>query len=594
MVASMSYDAWFTLLVVALSLAFLVSNRFSPEIVLVAALSTLLLAGVLDTAQALSGFANPGLVTVAVLYVVVAGLVDTGAVQAFGARLLGKPGSIVGAQTRLMLPVMGVSAFLNNTPVVAMMVPVVGEWCRRHELSVSKLMLPLSYAAIFGGCCTLIGTSTNLIVHGLVLEHTTLGPMGFFEIAAVGLPVALVGFCYIITTQRWLLPERIPPLLQSESVRQYTIEFIVGRGSPLIGKSIERAGLRHLPGVFLSGIWRNDNVIVAVSPSEVLLADDRLVFVGAVNSVIELVRQPGLTPAPENLFDLASPRSNRQLIEVVISATCPLVGHTIRDAKFRSAYDAVVIAVAHNGERIEGRIGDIILHPGDTLLLEARPTFVQQQQHNRDFLLVHPLQGEAVPRHERAWVAGAVLVGMVVLATGGWLSMLEAALLAGGLMLVTRCTSAASARASVDWSVLVMIGASLGLGSALEVSGAARAIATSGLQFVGDNPWLALLIIYGLTTVMTEVITNNAAAVLMFPIAQSTAESLDVSLWPFIVCLMMAASASFATPIGYQTNLMVYGPGGYRFSDYLRIGVPLNILLGLVTIALAPFIWPFN
>jgi di/tricarboxylate transporter len=352
--------------------------------------------------------------------------------------------------------------------------------------------------------------------------------------------------------------------------------------------------LRHLPGVFLSGIWRNDNVIVAVSPSEVLLADDRLVFVGAVNSVIELVRQPGLTPAPENLFDLASPRSNRQLIEVVISATCPLVGHTIRDAKFRSAYDAVVIAVAHNGERIEGRIGDIILHPGDTLLLEARPTFVQQQQHNRDFLLVHPLQGEAVPRHERAWVAGAVLVGMVVLATGGWLSMLEAALLAGGLMLVTRCTSAASARASVDWSVLVMIGASLGLGSALEVSGAARAIATSGLQFVGDNPWLALLIIYGLTTVMTEVITNNAAAVLMFPIAQSTAESLDVSLWPFIVCLMMAASASFATPIGYQTNLMVYGPGGYRFSDYLRIGVPLNILLGLVTIALAPFIWPFN
>lgn len=594
MLGSMSPDAWVTLLVIALSLAFLVSNRFSPEIILVGALSTLLLAGVLDTAQALSGFANPGLVTVAVLYVVVAGLVDTGAVQAFGARLLGKPGSIVGAQTRLMLPVMGVSAFLNNTPVVAMMVPVVGEWCRRHELSVSKLMLPLSYAAIFGGCCTLIGTSTNLIVHGLVLEHTTLGPMGFFEIAAVGLPVALVGFCYVITTQRWLLPERIPPLLQSESVRQYTIEFIVGRGSPLIGKSIERAGLRHLPGVFLSGIWRNDNVIVAVSPSEVLLADDRLVFVGAVNSVIELVRQPGLTPAPENLFDLASPRSNRQLIEVVISATCPLVGHTIRDAKFRSAYDAVVIAVAHNGERIEGRIGDIILHPGDTLLLEARPTFVQQQQHNRDFLLVHPLQGEAVPRHERAWVAGAVLVGMVVLATGGWLSMLEAALLAGGLMLVTRCTSAASARASVDWSVLVMIGASLGLGSALEVSGAARAIATSGLQFVGDNPWLALLIIYGLTTVMTEVITNNAAAVLMFPIAQSTAESLDVSLWPFIVCLMMAASASFATPIGYQTNLMVYGPGGYRFSDYLRIGVPLNILLGLVTIALAPFIWPFN
>ncbi|MEZ5572569.1 MAG: SLC13 family permease [Halioglobus sp.] len=593
MFAAMSADAWTTVLVVLLSLGFLISNRFAPEIVLVGALSVLLLAGVLDTTQALAGFANPGLVTVAVLYVVVAGLVDTGAVQAFGSRLLGKPRSITGAQTRLMLPVMGFSAFLNNTPVVAMLVPVVEEWCRRHHLSVSKLLLPLSYAAIFGGCCTLIGTSTNLIVHGLVLEQTALGPMGFFDIAAVGLPVALVGFTYVLVTQRWLLPERIPPLQHADSAREYTIEFMVSKGSPLIGKSIERAGLRHLPGVFLSGIWRNNSVIVAVSPTEVLLADDRLVFVGAVNSVVELVRQPGLTPAPENLFDLATPRSNRQLIEVVISATGPLIGHTIRDAQFRSHYDAVVIAVARNGERIEGRIGDIVLRAGDTLLLEARPTFVQQQQHNRDFLLVHPLQGEAVPRHDRAWLAVTVLLTMVVLATVGWLSMLEAALLAGGLMLLTRCTSAASARASVDWSVLVMIGASLGLGSALEVSGAARAIAASGLQLVGDNPWLALLVIYGLTTLLTEIITNNAAAVLMFPIAQSAAQSLDVSFWPFIVCLMMAASASFATPIGYQTNLMVYGPGGYHFADYLRIGVPLNILLGLVTVALAPLVWPF-
>ena len=594
MIAAMSPDGWITLLVIAFSLACLVSNRFAPEIVLVGALSVLLLLGVIDTPQALAGFANPGLVTVAVLYVVVAGLVDTGAVQAFGARLLGKPRSVFGAQSRLMLPVMGMSAFLNNTPVVAMLVPVVEEWCRRHHLSVSKLMLPLSYAAILGGCCTLIGTSTNLIIHGLVLEHTDLGPMGFFEIAALGVPVALVGFVYVVATQRWLLPERIPPLQHVDSAREYTIEFLVDKGSPLVGKSIERAGLRHLPGVFLSGIWRNDRVIVAVPPTEVLLADDRLVFVGAVSSVVELVRQPGLIPAPEHLFDLDSPRSDRQLIEVVISATCPFTGHTIREAKFRSQYDAVVIAVARNGERIQGKIGDIVLQPGDNLLLEAQPAFVQQQQHNRDFLLVHPLKGDAVPRHDRAWVAIAVLGAMVFSAAIGWLSMLEAALLAGGLMLVTRCTSASSARASIDWSLLVMIGASLGLGGALQVSGAAQAIANSGLQLVGEQPWLALLVIYALTSAMTEVVTNNAAAVLMFPIAQSAAESMGVSLWPFITVLMLAASASFATPIGYQTNMMVYGPGGYRFTDFLRIGVPLNIILGLVTVALAPLIWPFK
>jgi di/tricarboxylate transporter len=594
MMALLPTDAWTTLLVIALSLACLVSNRFSPDVVLLGALSILLLVGVLDTAQALSGFANPGLITVAVLYVVVAGLVDTGAVQIFGARLLGRPRSTLGAQTRLMLPVMGLSAFLNNTPVVAMLVPVVEEWCRRHHLSVSKLMIPLSFAAIFGGSCTLIGTSTNLVIHGLVLEHTELGPMGFFEIAAVGLPVALVGFSFILATQRWLLPERIPPLQLDQSVREYTIEFLVERAGALVGKSIERAGLRHLPGVYLSAIWRKNTMLVAVPPTEVLQADDRLVFVGAVNSVVDLVRQPGLTPVTENQYDLTTPRSNRQLVEVVISATCPIVGHTIRDARFRSQYDAVVIAAAHNGERIEGRIGDIVLHAGDTLLLEARPAFVQQQQHNRDFLLVHPLQGDAVPRHDRAWLATTVLVGMVVLATTGWLSMLEAALIGGGLMLVTQCTTATSAKASIDWSVLVMIGASLGLGKALQVSGAAGAIASGGMDLVGQQPWLALLVIYVLTSVMTEVVTNNAAAVLMFPIAEAAAAALGVSLWPFIAVLMLAASASFATPIGYQTNLMVYGPGGYRFSDYLRIGVPLNILLGLVTVGLAPLIWPFQ
>ena len=594
MTGSVPFELWVTLLVVAASLACLASNRFAPEIVLVGALSCLLLLGVLDTTQALAGFANPGLVTVAVLYVVVAGLVDTGAVQVFGTRLLGRPRSLASAQTRLMVPVMGLSAFLNNTPVVAMLVPVVEEWCRRHHLSVSKLMLPLSYAAIFGGCCTLIGTSTNLIVHGLVLERTSLGPMGFFEIAAVGVPVALTGFCFVLLTQRWLLPERIPPLQLADSAREYTIEFMVARGSPLAGKSIERAGLRHLPGVFLSGIWRDGTVLVAVPPTEVLQADDRLLFVGAVNSVVELVRQPGLVPVTDNLYDLATPRSNRQLVEVVISASCPMVGQTIRDARFRSHYEAVIIAAAHNGARIEGRIGDIVLHPGDTLLLEARPAFVQQNQHNRDFLLIHPLQGDAVPRHERAWLAAAILVAMVALATAGWLSLLEAALLAGGLMLLTQCTTAASARASIDWSVLVIIGASLGLGTAMQVSGAAQLLASAGLDQVGQQPWLALLVIYALTSAMTEVITNNAAAVLMFPIAQAVAETLGVSLWPFIVVLMLAASASFATPIGYQTNLMVYGPGGYRFSDYLRIGLPLNVVLGLVTVALAPFIWPFG
>ncbi|MFU8814739.1 MAG: SLC13 family permease, partial [Pseudomonadales bacterium] len=231
---------------------------------------------------------------------------------------------------------------------------------------------------------------------------------------------------------------------------------------------------------------------------------------------------------------------------------------------------------------------------GDTLLLESRPSFLTRQRNSRDFLLVSEVRDATLPRYERAWTATAILVGMVVLATSGLLSMLEAALIAAGLMLVTRCTSAAGARNRVDWSVLTVIAAALGIGAAMSKSGAAGSIAVWWIGMAGDNPWLALIAVYAITSVFTELITNNAAAVLIFPIAEATAQGLGVSLWPFVAVVMLAASASFATPIGYQTNLMVYGPGGYRFTDYLRIGAPLNVLLGVLGVLLAPLIWPFS
>jgi di/tricarboxylate transporter len=586
-------DAWLTVGIVIFTMGMLVGTRFAPDLILIGALTILMLTGILAPNEALAGFGNPGLVTVGVLYVVVAGLVNTGAIHAFSARLLGRPKSVMAAQFRLMLPVTMMSGFLNNTPVVAMLVPVVEEWSRRCRLSTSRLMIPLSYAAIFGGTCTLIGTSTNLVVHGLVLEFTDLGPMGFFEIGAIGLPLAIIGLLYIIGVGRWLLPERKPPLREQEDAREYAIEMLVESTSPLVGKSIEAAGLRHLPGAFLAEIERAETILPAVAPSERLQAGDRLLFVGVVQSVVELLRLRGLVPAPDQLFKLDSPRPERCVIEVVVAERCPVVGRTIRDGEFRSRYEAVVIAVARNGERLTGKIGDIRLRTGDTLLLEARPSFLAQLGNSRDFLLVSEVQGASLPHHERAWIAVAILATMVVAAATGILSMLEAALVAAGLMIVSRCTTTVSARASVDWSVLLVIGAALGIGKALQTSGAAAAIAHGWLGIAGENPWLALLAVYMITNFFTEIITNNAAAVLSFPIAQATAASLGVSFWPFVVVIMVAASASFATPLGYQTNLMVYGPGGYRFSDYIRIGLPLNILLGVVAVILAPLIWPF-
>lgn len=589
----MGMEAWLTLAVIGASLGLLIGTRIAPDVVLVGALSLLIVADVLPPTDALAGLGNPGLVTVGVLFVVAAGLVNTGAVHSLGSYLLGQHRSITRTQLRLMVPVAAASGFLNNTPVVAMLVPVVEDWARRQRVSVSKLMMPLSFAAILGGSLTLIGTSTNIIVNGLLTASTNLGPMSFFAIGAIGLPCALIGVAFVVVTQKWLLPVRKPPLADPETAREYVIEMLVEASSPLAGKRVEDAGLRHLPGAFLAEIERDGAVLPAVAPTERVQAGDRLIFVGVVESVVDLLRQRGLVPAPDQLFKLDGPRLERRLFEVVVSGSCPLVGRTIRSGQFRSRYNAVVIAVARNGARLRGKIGDIRLRAGDTLLLESRPSFMTQQRNSRDFLLVSEMQGVTLPSHEKSWIAGGILLLMVLAASTGLASMLQAALIAAGLMLATRCLSASAARAAVDWSTLVIIGASLGLGQAMQASGAAGAVAAAWLHFTGGNPWLALAATYAITSGFTAVITNNAAAVLVFPIAAATAERLGVSLWPFVAVIMMAASASFATPIGYQTNLMVYGPGGYRFSDYLRLGLPLTITLGAVTVLLAPLIWPF-
>jgi di/tricarboxylate transporter len=590
----MSPQAWFTVGLIGLILYLLAFTRYSPDIVMLGGVTLLLLLNILTPEDALAGLSNEGMVTVGALYVVVAGLRDTGGVAWIVRSLFGRPRSLLGAQARLMTPVIAMSAVLNNTPVVAMLIPAVNDWARQCRFSPSKLMIPLSYAAILGGTCTLIGTSTNLVVHGLMLRTPGQRGLEMFEIGLIGVPCALAGLVYVLVFGRWLLPERLPAIRQLGDPRQYTVEMMVPAGSPLAGKSIEDAGLRHLPGMFLTEIDRDGTVLAAVAPTEVLRAGDRLIFAGVVDSVIDLRKIRGLEPATNQVFKLDAPRPERCLIEAVVATSSPAAGRTVREARFRNVYNAVIIAVARDGERIKRKIGDIVLRPGDTLLLEAHPSFVVQQRNARDFLLVSPLEGSAPTRHERAPLALAILAAMVIAVALDWISMLKGALLAAGLMVLTRCTSGREARRSVDWQVLLVIAASFALGTALEVTGAARAIAGGLISLAPGQPWVALGVVYGVTMVFTELITNNAAAVLVFPIALETSKSLGVSFLPFAVAIMMAASASFSTPIGYQTNLMVYGPGGYRFSDYFRVGIPLNLMMWALTTALVPFIWPFH
>ncbi|MEJ2666054.1 MAG: SLC13 family permease [Deinococcales bacterium] len=588
----MSAAAVLTASVVVLSLAALLFTPVGADLVFAGALTVLLAGKVLTPAQALAGFGNQGLITVGVLYVVAAGLRETGAVYWISQRLLGRPRTVAGAQLRVMAPVSVVSAFLNNTPVVAVMIPAIADWAKKHRLSASKLMLPLSYAAILGGSVTLIGSSTNLIVNGLLLAQGRHG-LGLFDLAWVGVPVAVAGTLAVLGLARWLLPDRTPVLERRDNAREYSVEMTVAADGPLVGRTIEQAGLRNLGHVYLVEIDRGGRVLPAVGPSETLLASDRLVFVGVVDSVVDLQRVPGLLPAPDQLFKLDGPRAQRTLVEAVVSDSCPLIGRSIREGHFRSRYGAVVIAVARNNRRIEQKIGDIHLRPGDTLLLETQPDFAERQRNTRDFYLVSAVPDSAPPRFALAPVAGGVLLAMVLAVALGWLPLLTGALLAAALMVIARALPGAAVRRAIDWQVLIVIGCALGVGQAMTTSGLAGSVAHGLSTLAGASPLANLALLYLATALFTALLTNSAAAVLMFPVAASMAGSLHASVLPFAVTLMLAASASFATPVGYQTNLMVLGPGGYRFRDFVRIGLPVTLVTAVVALVVIPLVWPF-
>jgi len=577
------------LLIAALGL--LASNHYSPDIILVAVVSLLLVCAILTPEEALSGFSNQGIATIAVLYVVVAGLSESGTVAWLSRSLLGRPSNLVTAQFRLLLPAASLSAFANNSPVVAMFTPAVQNWCQRTGFKPSQLLLPLSYASILGGTCTLIGTSTNLVVDGM-LRQANLGGFSLFELAWIGVPITLIGIIYLLVFSRFLLPMRDSASVSFDNIREYLVEMKVEKDSELIDQTVEEAGLRHLPGLYLVEINRNNEVFSA-TPQTQIRNGDQLVFAGAVESVVELRRIRGLVPVTTQAFKLNGRQRDRRLFEAVLAGASPAVGMSIRQTRFRHRYNAAVLSVARNGERLAGKLGNIILQPGDTLLLEAQKGFLFKYRNSREFLLVSRLTETNDVNHEKAPIALAILVGMLAIVALNIFGILQASLLAAGLLRVTGCLSLEAARKSIDFRVLLVIACAFGLGAAIEKVGLSTLIVMQTMTIAGTNPLVLLAMIYLITVLLTETITNNAAAIVMFPIAVSAAESLGVNVAPFAVAVMIAASASFMTPIGYQTNLMVQGPGGYHFTDYTRLGFPLSAIVGIATIGLIPMIWPF-
>lgn len=620
----MTWEAWLTLGLLIVLLLALARQAASPAGILLGGALVMLTLNLFSdrfpsAAELAASFGNEGLLTIAALFVVAAGLTHTGALQNVGSLLLGRSSSMPRAQLRLMLPVGLVSAFLNNTPVVAMLIPVVRGWCRRTVLRPAKLLIPLSYASVLGGTCTLIGTSTNLVVQGQLLQHAAFDPLvrpfGMFTLAPVGLAVTAAGVGLIIFTSRWLLPNRHEPTDSADAFRQYTLEMTVEPGGPVDGKSVADAGLRSLPSLFLVEVQRGEQVLPAVGPGERLRGGDRLVFAGAVESVAELQSLRGLSPAVHVNGAPASdpqtpphPADERLLVEAVVSHTSSIVGQSVRDARFRTTHQAAIVAVRRHGERMGGRIGDISLRPGDSLLLDTtRPALAQLRQSD-DFYVVSGVADVSPPNDRKILAALLILAGLVVamiLTSVPWpgrlgetvdrVSILYLALAAGGAMIAAGCLTSLQARRSIDWGVLLVIGAALFIARGVESTGLA-AVAGAGLMDLCRplGPWGVLVGVYLLTLLLTETITNNAAAALAFPFAYAAAEAVGADVTPFAVAVAIAASCGFATPFAYQTHLMVLGPGRYSFGDFLRIGLPMDLITAATALTVIPFVFPLN
>ncbi len=598
----MGWEAIFCVAVLGLVLGGLLANR-AADVLLLGGVVLLALAGIVTPSEALAGFSNAGMLTVAALFIVAAAMRETGALDAAGAWLLGRAKTRRAVLLRMAASLPLLSAFLNNTPIVAMFIPIITNWCKKHRVSPSKLLIPLSYLCIIGGTCTLIGTSTNLVVNALMhdavagndLLSESLRPIGFFELGYVGLPYAVVGILYILLAGR-LLPNRkdlIEDLI--DSPREYLVNMAVEADCKLVGRTVQQAGMRQLPGLFLIEAVHGDRVISPVPPNYIIRSGDVLTFAGVVGTIVDLDRIPGLVPVADAGYETAAAeRRRRILFEAVISKACPSVGKTIRDADFRAVYNAAVVAVHRGGERLKGKVGDIKIRPGDTFLLQAGPHFTRAHRNNPHFLLVGDPKDARPVRYDKALVSVVLLVLLVVLMISRAVPIVIAAFFVAGLMVLMRCISPSQARRSVDWQTLVTIAAAFGLAKALENAGFVTLVAGHSSSVASHlGPRGVLACIYVITSLFAAAVGNNAAAALIFPFAVASAGHIGVDPRPLVMAVIFAGSASFISPLSYQTNLMVCGPGGYRFGDFVKIGLPLSIVLGVCATILVPIVWPF-
>ena len=574
-----------------------------PDMVAMFSLGLVLAAGILSKDEMLGAFSNPAPITIACMFILSAGLERSGCIDIMG-RAFRKVAGEGELRVLVVLMITGavLSAFVNNTPVVVVFLPIVLRLAQTTDLKASRLLIPLSFACILGGTCTLTGTSTNLIIDGQAQSYG-LTPFTMFELTKLGIVYAVIGFVYMLTIGRRLLPDResVATSIAEMREREFLTQVIVQPESPLIGKTITETLLKEIKEARILEVRRRGVPLSDSLDSLVVEQGDRILISVHGEDFEDLKDTEGLRlTSYQNLKLETLERRPAILMEGIIGPQSPLVGRTLRSIKFRQRFGVLILGIHRQSGEFRRNFQDVRLHPGDTLLIEGPKQAIERVQDEKDFISLTTRREKDI-RPEKAWFAAAITLAFILLASFTTVPIVVLAFLAALGMLASRCLQPHEAYASVQWNIIFLIIGMLGVGKAMEVTGGAALLADGVMYIFGSyHPTIILAAVYLLSSTLTELISNNAVAVLLTPIVIKIAASIEfagqlgVDARPFIVAMMFGCSASFATPIGYQTNTYVYGAGGYKFSDFPKVGVPLNLILWLVATALIPIFWPFN
>ncbi len=592
----MSFEIIVVLAVLALAVFLFVTEKLRVDLVALLVMALLLLSGIISPSQGLSGFSNAATITVGSMFVLSAGLFKTGAVSFLGdfvSRVF-KSGFWIGIFA-VMVVVAVLSAFINNTPVIAIFLPILLGVARETGISASKILMPISFASMFGGVCTLIGTSTNILVSSIA-EKNGLRPFTMFEFAPLGLLMFLFGTIYLMAVGIRLIPDRrgSGDLVEEFALSEYLTEIVLQPDSTSVGEMIKDAPLVHDLDLTILTIHRGEEQISLPSATERLQAGDILLVRSNIEKIRALQEREGVQFKPQTKWgDVNLMSDEYRLIEAVIDPNSDLVGSTLQKSLFREKYGGTVLAIRHAGRLLREKLSDTVLSAGDLLLVEVKTGRIGNFKRSGDFIITSEMEPTEF-RRNKAVFAVAIVAGVVISATLNLAPIVVTALLGAIAMILLGCLSLEEAYDAIEWKIIFLLAGVLSLGVALDQSGAAGLLSSNMIKYVGVLGPIALVsAFYLVTSILTETMSNNATAALLAPIAIATARTMDLDATPFLMAITFAASASFMTPVGYQTNTMIYGPGQYKFTDFVKVGTPLNIMFWILATIMIPLIWSF-